>query len=230
MKKLKIIFIILVSVFIICVIYFYFSANKLVIKDANVYSVVGGSANVYTGTVTLKHDKDNKSEISANDSHLILDATPIYFKDQKKVLFPQNMEIVFYNEKNKMFKLNYYATIEQKDNMMAIMDKNYKASKSDFFLFDGSDTYVFFEKTKIVYGNANVVIPPFSYITNIYNNKLIIYNYENGKYNEFPIRGKKVFAVMENNNEIDLNTDTLKTNDQQQLLLIKQIADLKNIE
>lgn len=202
----------------------------MVIKDANLYSIVGGAANKYTGTVTLKQNKDDKSELSADGTNLVLDATPIYYKNQKKVLFPQSMEIVLYNEKNKMFKLNYFATIEQKDHQLIIHDKDHTMKKSNFFLFDGGDTYVFFEKTKIVYGKENVVIPPFSYVTNIYNNKLIMYNYENGQYNEYPINGKKVTAIMEDKTEIDLNTDTLKTNDKQQLLLIKQIADLKNIE
>ncbi len=233
-KKVKLIIsgslIVLITAFIVTAVFIYFNSNKLVIKNANLYSIVGGSASWYTGDVTLQPTGEDGVELRSSAITLPLDATPIYYKDQKKILLPKNMEIVQYREDNKMFKLNRYVTIEQVDGVMRIKDNSFETVKTNFFLFDGKNTYVFFEDTTITYGNSKVTIPAFSYVTNVYNNKLSVYNYETGEYREFPVANMEVVAELEDGNSINLNTDTFRASNQQQTLLIKQIENLKNLE
>lgn len=229
-KKIKIVFLLFITIFIVCTVFFFFNAAKLTIKDAKLYSLVGGSINKYAGNVTLKYNKDNTSELSSPVSKLKVDSSPIYYENMKKIVLPQSMAIVLYNQSKKMFKLNYFSTITQKDGLLQIEDKGFSSHRSNFFLFDGHDTYVFFETTKITYGKENIVLPAFSFVKSIYNNKLSVFNFDTREYHEYPIKGVKVSAQLEFGNSVDLNTDTVISGNKDQVLLIKQIQDLKNIE
>lgn len=229
-SKIKVLFLLALSCFLLVTAFFFFSNAKLSFPDAHLFSLVGGSITKYSGPVTLTHRSDNTSQIAAASSSFILDSSPLYFQSQKKLLLPQSMAVVLYNQSKKLFKLNFFSSIAQVDNRLLIEDRSFSTHRSNFFLFDGNDTYVFFEPTTISFGNQSLTLPPFSFITSIYNNKLSVFNFETALYNEFPIKGLQVFAHLEHSNSIDLNTDTLVSGLHEQVLLIKQIQDLKNLE
>ena len=228
LKKTKYIFmscLLLLSVFAL---YFYLNINKLVLTDIEMFSIVGGSIQNYTEKLTLTV-KDNGTQLANNNKDFMLDSTPIYYKQEKKLLLPQNYAYVNFKSDIQLLKLNAFATIEQIDNEWHIKNGGYEGVQNNFFLFDGLDTYIFFYETKITYGEDNIIVSPMSFVTNIYNNKLIIYDFVNDKYNEIPVTNMNVQAVLSDSIKLDLNTDSLMSENRSQLL-IKTIANLKNME
>ena len=110
--KYKILIPIMAVIVLLVTIFFlyreYDYANTRNKKEVPVFQYFGGVKTEYTAIVTYNL-KDSIVLVEAKDKKIDFDATPMYFNDGNKVLFPQEMNIVFPLREGSQFKLYKYS-------------------------------------------------------------------------------------------------------------------------
>ena len=115
--------IILLEIIIVVLLTFKDNLDKVEFKDYSFYQYLSGRRFDYEGTLKLSVDGDI-TELKLKNMNITLDSTPIYYKDYKKVLFPKTMSVVFPLTSGIQYKVNYFSTIEQKEEVI-ITDRSY---------------------------------------------------------------------------------------------------------
>ncbi|MBE6144699.1 MAG: hypothetical protein E7169_03900 [Firmicutes bacterium] len=218
--------IILLEIIIVVLLTFKDNLDKVEFKDYSFYQYLSGRRFDYEGTLKLSVDGDI-TELKLKDKNITLDSTPIYYKDYKKVLFPKNMSVVFPLTSGIQYKVNYFSTIEQTEELI-ITDRSYSREINNSFLYDGEDLYFFINETTLMIGEQEYKLKPLSYVVAKYNNKVEIYDYELDEYITFDAKGVSVQALG-NSYKINLFNDSIEYGLTSKLL-VKKLDFLKNLE
>ena len=121
-------------------------ANQKNKKEEEVYQYISSLRVDYTGILTYNLKKvivDFKPKTAKIEDNVF----PIYYKDEEKVLFPVTMSIVFPLRDGMQYKLYKYATYYKQDGVHFIKNNEDVGTYSDFFLFNGKDTFFFPDET-----------------------------------------------------------------------------------
>lgn len=179
MKKeniVKFIFMLLgIAVIIIAAIYIG-SLNTTKLEEEEFYQYFGGRKVEYTGTLEISRKNNGITSLKINDINIDLDSTPIYYKtEENKMLFPQDMAVVFPENQGLMEKIIHFSTINLEENIPYLQYENNKQSIENSFLFDGNDLYIFLEPTTIVIEDQTYELSPLSYVMVTYRQTVEIY-------------------------------------------------------
>lgn len=170
----------------------------------------------------------NVTELLFDDVKVVLDSTPLFYTDEKKILFPKNMSIVYPLSNATQFKTNYFSRVYLEDNTVYLQDGSFNKVLSNCFFYDGKDLFFFIEETKIILENEEISLPPLSYVVLTYNDNIQIYNYEEDQFKTIEIKEEDILANA-NGYTINLSIDAVDYGEKSRLL-IKNMENLKNIE
>lgn len=231
MKKdniIKIIAIILLFLVILIVTMFVKSLNTDVIENHSFYQYFIGKKFDYEGTLKLTRKKDI-TELTFKDKQVQLDSTPIYYSDvENKVLFPENMAIIYPVSNGLAYKINHFSNIYIDSESVYLQKGEWKKNLQNSFIYDGNDLYFFLETTKISVNDTQYELSPLSYVIAKYNEGLEIYNKKSDEYIIIEAKNQEILAKTDSYT-INLSIDAIKYGEKEQLL-IKNIDYLKNIE
>jgi hypothetical protein len=158
-----------------------------------------------------------------------LDSTPLYYVNENKILLPSVTSII----RPKLSLTNRIVNMSQlykKDGQYYVKNEGATVKVSDFFLYDGKDTYLFFEPVTIDWKGQSMKLSPFSYIVVKYNQSISAYNRKTNKYTSIGTGLCNVKAAMSNGVTINLSTDILSVEGGQDKMLFLQpnlLEDLK---
>lgn len=170
--------------------------NKI---DEKVYQYFDENKTEYTAQITYNL-KDAIVDVKPKDIKVNYDGTPIYYKDEEKVLFPQEMSIVFPLREGSQFKLYKYATYYKEDDLHYIKNNVDVGEYSVFFLYDGLGAFFFpYEVDLKIKGKVVKKLSSMSSV-NIYGTSLVYYDYKDDKGYYYELDGEKVEVVSENIN------------------------------
>ncbi len=227
-NKVKIILIILLIIVIISVGYYILMLNTNILEEHSFYQYFGGRKVEYKGKLKIT-SKNDITELVFNDIQIQLDSTPVYYGDlEYKVLFPENMAIVYPLKNGKMCKINRFSNIEQNHESFYILSGKEKILVDNAFLFDGNDMYFFLKDTKIIVGENEIFVTPLSYVIVTYKSSLEIYNKQADTYTIIETNNKNILATTEDYT-INMSVDTIKYGSKEQILL-KRIDALELIK
>lgn len=229
MKKSKLIVffsIILLTILIIIVYGVIKNINTEVIEKHMFYQYFAGRKVTYEGTITLENRK-NITQITSEEQKIQLDSTPLYYVDEEKVIFPQNMAIVYPMRNGLMYKMNRFSKIKQIQESIYLEENEENKILENIFLYDGNDLYFFLEDSNIRVGEETYELSPLSYVTVQYNGNVEIYNKAKDEYTILEGTYKDVMAETEFY-KINLSIDAIQYGEKQQLL-IKNVDKLQNI-
>ena len=196
-------------------------------KEEKIYYYIDDYRNDYNGKIVLDQN-DNISELLEIESSLKDIEEPIYFVNQKKVLFPNNMSIIRPTLGFKQNKLIYFTTLTKTDTYPILKNKGVETDITNAFIYDGVNTYFFIDKTVLKYDGNIVELSPFSYVRCSYKDYLYIYDYDTDSLTAIKDVDYIVYAES-NGYEINLSTDSLKIGDQS-FILAKNIEKLPNLK
>lgn len=169
----------------------------------------------------LKIDDESQSQL--------VESTPFFYKDERKVLFPQEMDIVQPRANNgQQDRLPSLSFIDGTSTDPQVTFADVKKVMGSTFLFDGNDLYFFINPVTIHANNQDYPLPEFSFATYNYNHELYLYAYGNDN----PIYLEDVDSVLaesDNGYKIDLATDTFEYNGKSRLL-VKNINRLEALK
>ena len=235
-KKLYIMIGSTILVFIAMILLFvlFYNANKTIneyhVDDNELYTYFGRQKITYKSHLTLtRNNYVTQAEIDGED--VKLGNEPLYFKDQKKILIPNDVSIVLPLENMNQKKLSHYSVIEnEKDNSYLIKEET-KKELTDAFIYDGNDLYVFLKESTLTFGDKKIILSPLSFVLCVYNDELYIYNYSEDKVEYYDLKEEKETDVYVTNDSynVNINFDYIKFNNKS-ILLNKKIDTLEAIK
>ena len=121
-------------------------------EEINVYQYFGGLKTEYTAIVTYNL-KDSIVGLESKDKKIEYDSKPVYYKDSNKILFPNEMTVVFPLRDSGQYKLYKYATYYKEEDLHYIKNNVDVDNFSHFFLYDGKDMLFFPEEVTLNINN-----------------------------------------------------------------------------
>lgn len=188
-------------------------------KEEAVYQYFGGVKNEYTAIITYNL-KNVIVDIKPKNKKIEYDATPIYYDDQNKILFPSEMNMVFPLKDGSQYKLYKYSIYEKIDNTDMITMNNKSDYYYHFFLFDGKGLYFFPEEVTLYINNKEYrKLSSMSYVSMVGGYTLTYYDKEKDTSEVLEVEGKKVLVSSDNMHlNINLNERNFTVYDKQVLL------------
>ena len=171
-------------------------------QEVSVYQYFGGVRNEYTAIISYNL-KDIIVSIEDKDKKINYDSTPIYYIDEDKIIFPNEMSIVFPLKDGSQYKVYKYATYEGIDKTYTLTSNGKSGVFNNFFLFDGEGLYFFPDEVTIKINDKDYIkLSANSYAEVIGGYTLTYYDKESNESKVVEIEGKKITAV---NNYLDLS-------------------------
>lgn len=216
--SIKTIILVLILIVIILLVSVYLTKlNSEDIVNNEFYQYFGGRKFEYTGAIKITK-KGEITEISTNDVNIVLDSSPIYYKNEKrKVLFPETMLSISPDDNGKTSKIVRFSNLYENDNGIYLESQKKQNKINNSFIYDGNDLYFFIEETTIIANEKEYQISPFSYIISSYMNGVEIYDYEKDTYEV--IETEDYVIAKTDSYTINTSIDTLKYGEKEQLLL-----------
>ena len=201
MEKYKILIpVMVVFVLLIAVYYLYREykydnyKNK---KEEAVFQYFGGMKNEYTAIVTYNLD-DVIVDIKAKDKKIEFDSTPFYLKEESRIIFPEEMNMVFPLKEGSQFKTYKYAVYERDEELHYLKNGKNKDLYDYFFLYDGKRLFFFPDDITLeVDGHEYKKLSGGSYVKLIGGYTLEYYDYKSDTADIIEVENKMVTAKNE---------------------------------
>lgn len=205
-KEYKILIPIMVVIVLLIAVYFLYREYKYDSyrdkEEVSVYQYFGGNRVSYKLEVTYNLKKAIVG-LSPIDRKIDYDATPIYLEDDDKVIFPEEMSIVFPLRDGEQYKLYKYATYERDGEVSKIKVNDQVNNYSYFFLYDGEGTYFFPDDVELKIGNDKIIkLGKMSYVSRISDYTLVYYDKENDESEIIDYYSQTVNVI---NEDMDIN-------------------------
>lgn len=169
-------------------------------KEVNVYQYFMGSKVDYTAIITYNL-KDSIVDLEAKDKKIEYDSIPVYYNEEEKVLFPNEMTIVFPLRDGSQFRLYKYATYYKEENLHYIKNNTDIGNYNYFFLYDGNDVFFFPDEVTLKINNKEYKkLGSMSYVTVVGGLTLIYYDTSSGTSEIIELEGDIVTVVNDNIN------------------------------
>ena len=197
--------------------------NSTTTENHDFYQWYSGQKVEYKGQLTFTR-KEGLTELKATDRKVTLDSTPVYYADENdKVIFPEDIAIVYPNNNGMMYRINHFADIIEENGSIYLetnlATKTNKTKLEKAFLYDGQDLYFFLERTTITVNGTNYEVSPLSYVIVRYKQSVEIYNYEKDEYQVIDTTETQDAKVVTDTYTINMSVDSLQTAEKEQLLI-----------
>lgn len=161
-------------------------------KEVPVYQYFSGVKMEYTAKVSRNK---NKAILNYELAEKIvnLDSTPVYVKNDDRVIFPKEMSIVF-PLKTREYKLTALSEIYKENDLYYVNINRLTKSFEHYFLYDGKNLYFFTDKVTITVGNRKIDLSPMSYLSCSYRNFLEYYDKESDTFEQIEIDTEEVLV------------------------------------
>ena len=210
-------------VIIVIVIIIIGSLNSTTVESHDFYQWYSGQKVEYKGELTFTR-KEGLTELKATDRKVTLDSTPVYYSDENgKVIFPEDMAVVYPNNNGMMYRINHFADITEENGEIYLetnlATKTNKSKLEKAFLYDGQDLYFFLERTSITVNGTTYEVSPLSYAIVRYKQSVEIYNYDKDEYQVIDTTETQDAKVVTDTYTINMSVDSLQTAEKDQLLI-----------
>lgn len=160
--------------------------------EISVFQYFGGLVEKYTAVVTYNL-KDSIVDLDAKDRKIEYDSVPVYYEDEDKVIFPEEMNIVFPIRGGSQFKLYKYSTYYNEDGVHFIKNNIDLGNYDYFFLYDGSELFFFPDEVTLnIDNNEYKKLGAMSYVRVVGGLTLIYYDTASGSGEAIELDGRNV--------------------------------------
>lgn len=209
------------------------TGKEVKIIDEDLYQYFTGIKQEYSGKIEIS-EQENEDALKLEDgTTVLLDSTPMFYKNSYKLILPEQMEAVYLNT-GKSYKTEKYSFLNYQSEITYIQKDSNSNGRSleKAFLYDGNDVYVFVEKTKLQVGENQYELSPLSYAIVTYRQSIDIYNYETDEYiliDDEELTKDVKATTDEGKYTINLSVDSVKSGESEKLLM-KNIDSLEKLE
>lgn len=205
-------------------------------KNVDQYKVEKAQTYIYFDQMKFEYNTEMTLDASSGITKLKLDkeevdlgSQPIFYKGLQKVIFPQEMAVVFPLTNGTQKKVPKFSQLDASEGGTYIKNTKLNYSLETAFLYDGNDLYFFLEDTTISLGpDYKIVLPAFSYAVYNFNKELYLYHYEEDQMYYLAEVVDQVVASTDKYT-INLSIDSLEYN-QKSRLLMKNFSYLSKLK
>ena len=220
-KPLHTILPIVLCVAIVAGIIYLANAIGVFIVNEPIYSFDTGARIEYTGRTSIERDSET-GEITLKNSgeKVSLDHAPFFYAENpNKILQPAQVAVIF-PEVRKHGRSGFNMEIEKRGQQLFAKVRGNEIDITGTFLYDGNNTYVFFEPMKIILGLQEIELPAYSYLSVYYNQRAELYSADESVNMVVQTGDVPVLAVPKHESyHIDLSKDILVTGEGEILLI-----------
>jgi len=225
--KVLIPLIVLLVLAIVLIVYFreYKINNYRNRTDKEFYQYFAGMKFEYEATISLNKKEEIKGFVPKNMT-VNYESIPIYFKDEKKVIFPSEMNIVFPLKNVLQYKVNEFSYVERVNNINYLTFEDYHDNIDHYIMYDGDNLYFFSDSVSFIKDNETITLSPMSYVM-ANSKKFSYYDYETDTFNSFETNNNIILS-----NEyytININEDYIQ-NKEEKIILINDLNLLENLK
>lgn len=182
----------------------------------------------YNATVGFNRKKE-VVEFKTKDYDITFDSTPVYYKNENKVIFPSNMSVVMPTLNCAEYLSPKYSLITKKKNNYYLKTNKYDNKLGHYFLYDGLNLYFFIDEVKLTINNQEIKLSPLSYVYTSSTNQNISY-YDKKTDTTKTIESKDYKTIVENDYyKVNINTDQIDYYGKN-VILTSQISSLSTID
>ena len=186
------------------------------IENQSMYQYLDTNKITYDTKMTISNS-EGVTKLEIDDQEQVIDATPLYYTGEDKVLFPSNMAVIFPLNNNSQKRVPNYTILDGESSLYKTL--KYKKESYDLehaFLYDGNDLYFFIEPTTLIIDEKTIELQALSYV--IYNNLTNYCTYYNYNVTSEILNVKNDVQIKTNNYTINLKIDGIKSGDDYKLL------------
>lgn len=181
----------------------------------------------YSSKITISNENE-VMRLTTEDYQHDFDSEPIYYKDKREVLFPNEMNVIHTRMNYIQNRISKFTKVTNDNDFFKLINKNLDYVTEGGVLYDGDDLYFFLNYTTIKFDNQEIKIKPYSYVTFNFNKELHIYDYETDKMTIINNVTTDVLAISKDYT-INLGIDAIIYKDETKLLM-KNFDYLKLLE
>ena len=205
-RKYKILIPVMVVFVLLITVYFFYREykydnyrNK---QEVEVYQHFNGVLVEYAAQVVYNLKKVIV-EVKPIDRKITIEKSPIYYKDEDKVIFTEDMNIAFPAQDGSQYRLYKYATYTYDNESHKISNDGKSGSYSYFFLYNGEDLFFFPDEVSLKIDDKEYAkLGKMSYVKIVGGNTLEYYDKEHDKAEFIEVEGK---AITASNDNMDIN-------------------------
>lgn len=194
--------------------------------DSKVYQVVDSDYVFYDYPATARKRNNGSVLTYDNDTERMLADTPVYFGSDgntERIMMSKAYAIVepLISSTKKVDTLTTIAPSEIGGSYI-INSEDREREATGFFLYDGSDAYVFFDELALTVGDDTFTISPFTYVKATYNGAIMIFDPALSSIKTYSLIGKEAGVSLKDGTQLDIVTDILlKTDGSEQMLFVQ---------
>lgn len=215
--------------FLIFVPYFFLSTMDTLVLTRNLYQNTANGTVLFQGESKIMKSGTGCVLVNKEEIYELMES-PLYFEGENKILLPASTSII-QPELSLTNRIENMSLLYEEQGKYYVETKENKIRVDNFFLFDGKNTYMFFEPIILTWEENTLQLEPFSYITVKYNQKMEIFDRGTQTMNTILTGISNITTKMECGTTVNLSTDIIiRKNGQEQMLFINPnlLEDLIN--
>ena len=167
----------MVVLFIAALVYYLVLVNNNYTKDETkkVFQNFYGKGYEYS-LIISKNRRNEIVKITPKDIEVNYDSTPVYYKEEDVVIFPEDMSVVMPTLNCAEYLSKGYSYITYKNGIYNLTTEKYNNKLNHYFLYDGKDLYFFIEPVTLTVNNEKIKLSPLSYVIANYNKSITYYD------------------------------------------------------
>jgi len=163
----------------------------------------------------LSYENDALVNIDSEE-YKVYENSPLYNIENTHIIIHKESSIIFYYRQNLSYRLPKYSVVTYDEGSSIINSKGKEKVDTDFFIYDGVDTYIFPVSSILKVNNTTIELSKYSYVI-ANNNYVTYYSYDSDTIQTIEGTINKV-TVKINDIAIDLMKDATVVNSKVGLL------------
>lgn len=192
------------------------SENKTMKADGETYRYLMGVKLEYSEDMQLVRD-DTGTVIEDSDK-VSSDGAPIIYKEEKRLILPVSMGFMRPFNENSLKRVNYFATITKKGDVIEINNNGNIVETNEGFMYDGNGTYLFMEDVVVEIGNVSYELKALSYVKEVYGQCVEIYDVTTEFYKYINLVETDAIVTSSNGYSVNLGTGVMTIGETQRIL------------
>ena len=197
--------------------------------ESKVYQVAQSEYVYYKYPATARKRNSKSVLIYDDDSEIALSDSPLYFGGDgktEKIMLSKAYAIVEPSISSTK-KVDTLSMIEEvREGTYAVTSEEREREATNFFLYDGGDSYVFFDELTMHVGDNELTVSPYSFVTAKYNGSITIFDPRNSSILTYSLIGKDASVNLKDGTVLDVVTDLLVKTDGSEKMLVLQPSGL----
>ena len=194
-------------------------AEKSQIKD-EIYQYYMSNKYIYSGD-KMFHWIGDGYFMETDEGRYIVSDSPLYMTKGSRIILPADYLMV----QPRLYLMNRASALSEitrDEHAVYIETADNQTSHTELFLFNGSNTYIFFDYSELYWSDNSVALTPLSFVIVDGDGTIGIYNYENDEYLIYEAHGyQDVYVKLESGIRVNLSRDILYRPDGQEIILFK---------